>query len=108
MNLKLSKFLGKQLGRLRMGHLYIALVLQMFTALSLVKLAFNIPLNVFIITFFLGLFGIWFLGYFLDTQKIKTADDGKLLEQTLPHWRLMIKGLLLEVDQEIKKRDKLN
>jgi hypothetical protein len=99
------QFVGRQFGRLRIGHIYIALVLQMLTALSLVKLAFNLPFWSIAVLFFLGINGIWILGYYFDTRKIKTADDGKLLEQQLPHWRKMLKELLIEVNKEIKENE---
>lgn len=80
---KLSKFIGKQLSRLKVGQSYYTIVMTTITALSLVNLAFpNINILILIILFPSILLGAFIIGYCMDKWNINTMDYQKSVEMS--------------------------
>ena len=80
---KLSKFIGKQLSRLRVGQSYYVIVVSTITALGIINLAFpEINVLLLIILFPCIFFGTFFLGYIMDKSNIKALDYRKTTEMS--------------------------
>ena len=80
---KLSKFIGKQLSRLRVGQSYYVIVVSTITALGIINLAFpEINVLLLIILFPCIFFGTFFLGYIMDKSDIKALDYRKTTEMS--------------------------
>ncbi len=69
-----SKFIGKQLSRLKMGQAYYAIAISTINAISLITLAFKFEIWVLILLFPILLFSILVIGYYMDIKNIRTED----------------------------------
>lgn len=69
-----SKFLGKNLARLKLGKEYITIISFLITAISTLSLYLELSLPLFIICMFIALFLSWYIGYFIQKHKILDAE----------------------------------
>jgi len=72
-----SRFLGKQLSRLKMGQSYYAIITSTINAVALVSLAFEVGLMILIFIFPLLIFTTFLVGYYLDVRNINSMDSLK-------------------------------
>ncbi len=72
-----SRFLGKQLSRLKMGQSYYSILMSTINAISLVSLAFALDLIWLLLIFPPLLLITYFIGYYLDTHNINSMDSLK-------------------------------
>jgi len=73
--IKSSRFLGRQLSRLKMGQSYYSILMQSIMAISILRLAFptiEFIYMVMLFPFFLSL--AYLIGLYLDRHNIITAD----------------------------------
>ena len=72
-----SRFLGKQLSRLKMGQSYYSILMSTINAISLVSLAFALDLIWLLLIFPPLLLITYFIGYYLDKHNINSMDSLK-------------------------------
>lgn len=80
--IKSSRFLGKQLSRLKMGQSYYSILTSTVSAISLVSLAFQINFLWLILVFPFLLLATYLIGYYLDIKNVNTIDRLKSNEMT--------------------------
>jgi len=77
-----SRFLGKQLSRLKMGQSYYSILTSTVSAVSLASLAFQINFLWLIMVFPFLILCTYFIGYYLDIKNVNTIDQLKSNEMT--------------------------
>lgn len=81
--IKISRFVGRQLSRLKAGQTYYMIVVSTMTALGIINIAFpQIDTWILIILFPFILFGAFVIGYIMDKSNVTTMDYHKSIEMT--------------------------
>ena len=81
--LGISKFIGRQLSRLKMGQTYYMVAMQTLTAVGILKIVLpKISVLTLIGFCFILLCGAYFVGLLLDKLDITTMDQMKTIEMT--------------------------
>ncbi|TFF89873.1 MAG: hypothetical protein EU548_05895 [Promethearchaeota archaeon] len=80
--IKSSRFLGKQLSRLKMGQSYYSILTSTVSAISLASLAFQINFLWLIMVFPFLILCTYLIGYYLDIKNVNTIDQLKSNEMT--------------------------
>ncbi|MHA1147107.1 MAG: hypothetical protein ACTSR8_02570 [Promethearchaeota archaeon] len=108
-----SPFIGRQLSRLKMGQSYYGIVVSTISAVSLIKLAFDLDIILIILMFPVFLLGAFAIGYYLDIKNINSMDQLKSNEMSQRYlntgniknqeFELMMTEVLLEGIKAIQK-----
>ena len=81
--MKLSRFIGKQLSRLKAGQSYYMIIISTITALGVLKVAFpDIEGWIIFALFPVALFGAFVLGYIMDKSNVVAMDHIKSVEMS--------------------------
>ena len=114
MNIKIfsSKFIGKQLSRLKMGQTYYSIAVGTINAISLITIAFAFEIWILILFFPILLFGAFVIGYYMDVKNIIAQDFSKTNEMAyrflvttdykLQEFHLLLIKVVLKSLQDIK------
>ncbi|MGQ4874205.1 MAG: hypothetical protein ACP6IY_09055 [Promethearchaeia archaeon] len=97
-----------------MGQSYYGIIVSTISAISLLKLAFDIDLLLIIVMFPVLLFGAYIIGYYLDVKNIMTMDQLKANEVQqrflntanikTQEFELIMTQVLLEAIQALKEK----
>ena len=108
-----SPFIGRQLSRLKMGQSYYGIVVSTISAVSLIKLAFDLDIYLIILMFPAFLLGAFTIGYYLDKKNINSMDQLKSNEMSQRYlntgniksqeFELMMTEVLLEGFKAVQK-----
>lgn len=69
-----SRFVGKQLSRLKMAQTYYSIVTSTINTVSLISIAFKVDLILLWILFPFLLASTWVVGYYMDRKNVMTED----------------------------------
>lgn len=120
MNIKIfsSKFIGKQLSRLKMGQTYYAIMVSTINAISLITIAFAFEIWLLIFLFPILLFSAFVIGYYMDVKNIITQDYSKTNEMAyrflvtsdikLQEFQLLLIKVVLKSLQDIQDNKPIN
>jgi len=81
--MRISRFIGRQLSRLKAGQSFYMIVISTITALGIVKMVWEaMPIWMLIALFPVAVFGAFLLGYIMDKSNIISMDQQKTIEMT--------------------------
>lgn len=99
-----SPFIGRQLSRLKMGQSYYSIAMTTISAVSLIRLAFDIDIILVLLTVPVFLLGAFIIGYYLDIKNINTMDQLKSNEMSQ---RFLNTGNLKQQEFELMQTEML-
>jgi len=113
-----SKFIGKQLSRLRMGQTYYAIAVSTISTISLIVIAFEFKIWMLLVLFPILLFSAYLVGYYMDIKNVTTQDVLKTNEishrflltsdsKTQEFQILLVKSILKAL-QDVKDNKNIN
>lgn len=112
---RIFEFLGRQLGRVKMGQTYYSIILLTMNAISLITIAFHFDLWVLLIIFPLIILITYGIGFLFDKGDINLEDYRKQVEMQsrklniadlkFQEFQLVLVGLIIkaskgEVDED--------
>ena len=113
-----SRFIGKQLSRLRMGQTYYAIAVSTISTISLIVIAFEFEMWVLLVLFPILLFSAFLVGYYMDIKDVTTQDVLKTNEIghrflltsdfKVQEFQLLLVKVIMKSFQDIKDNKNIN
>jgi len=117
----LSRFIGRNVARLKFAHAYTVIFAYLITAISTFVLAVNLSFIYVFIFLPIALIFVWFAGYIIDKKGIYKADYSRTQLQhiegiksvhsilwrdvIIPQMKEMFKEILEDFREELKESD---